>query len=316
MKTRIICIVLAFIYSFTFAQQGGGFQEVLRLENEGKHKKALDAIEKLIEEEPNRAFYYTQKALIQGNMGKVDIAFETLEEATDMFPDSLIIYDMHGGIYASMNLFDHAQNIYQKGYVRARDPKKKADYLIMIGGLLNGKRSFKEAKKALERAILLDSTNLNAYNNLAHCLKEMGNEEEAMKQLIRVIEVDPDYIPGYINIGYVLHEEGHYQEALDYLDKAIERDSSFAYAFSNRSFCKLMLGDLEGAMQDIDHSLEMDIANSYGYKIRAKIYLAMGKKKNACKDLEEAISWGYTRQYGNEVRMLQGEYCEKKDKRK
>ncbi|MEM6806313.1 MAG: tetratricopeptide repeat protein, partial [Bacteroidota bacterium] len=209
MKTRIITIFLVCFYSFTFAQEGGRFKEVVSLANEGKHKKALDAIEKLIEEEPDRAFYYTQKALIEGNMGKVDIAFETLEEATEMFPDSLIIYDMHGGIYASMNLFDRARKIYQQGYVKARDPKKKADYLIMIGGLLNGKRAFKEAKNVLERAILLDSTNLNAYNKLALCLKDMGNEEEAMKQLIRVIEVDPDYIPGYFNIGYVLLEEGH-----------------------------------------------------------------------------------------------------------
>ncbi|MEL6251692.1 MAG: tetratricopeptide repeat protein [Bacteroidota bacterium] len=316
MRTPIIPFLLAFIFSQAFAQEGGGFQEVLRLEEEGKHKKALDVIDKLIEEEPGRAFYYTQKALIQGNMGKIDVAFETLEDATNMFPDSLLIYDMHGGLYARMNLFNRAQEIYQKAYVRARNPEDKAAYLIMIGGLLNGKRSFKEAKKALERAIMLDSTNLNAYNNLAHCLKEMGQEEEAMTQLKRVIEVDPNYIPGYINIGYVLHEEGHYMEALGYLDRAIMIDSSFAYAFSNRSFCKLMLGDLDGALQDIDHSLEMDVANSYGYKIRAKVYLAMGKKKAACKELEEAISWGYTRQYGNEVQMLLGEYCEKKGKRK
>ena len=56
MKTRIITFVFACLYSVSLAQDGGGFKEVVSLANEGKHKKALDALEKLMEDEPDTTF--------------------------------------------------------------------------------------------------------------------------------------------------------------------------------------------------------------------------------------------------------------------
>lgn len=285
------------------------YQEVQQLSDEGKYKKALNLLDKIIETSPPKAYLYSKKGFLQVASNDIVKGVETLMIAEKLMPDSLGIYEMLANIYLALDRFEDGRETYQRAYIRCRDNACKSRYLAYISGILNGVQNFKEGKKASERALLLDSTNLDAYNNLARYYMETNKPNEALKYLKDIISVDPSYVGGYINIGFTLQNLGRFEESISYFNEAIEREADFAYAYSNRSFSKLQLNDQEGAMTDINKSLEIDHTNPYAYKIRALIYLDIGKRRAACKDLDKAIDWNYTKRYGPEVELLQAKHC-------
>lgn len=312
MRTHI-AIIFCFLMVNCLSAQVVTFEDVLKLQSEGKYKKALKALDEVMANESPKAFHYNQKAYLLAKTQELNQAIEVLKNGIEIMPDSLKIYNMLGEIYTRRKRFDEALDLCQQAYIHSNTPKLKADYLAMIGGILSHKREFNAAKNALERALLLDSTNLNIYNNLANVYGDLGDTEESLRQLKRIIAIDPNYIMGYINIGYALQEKGRFDESLSYFDRAIEikvKDVSlYGYAYCNRSFSKLKLKDLEGAMADVNKSLTFFPSNSYAYKVRALIHLEHGKTKAACKDLQTAIDWKYTEEFGPEVKMLLAKHC-------
>lgn len=308
MKTHI-AILISFLLINCLSGQVPSYQEVEQLSDEGKYKKALNLLDQIIEAHPPKAYLYSKKGFLQVANKDIVKGVETLMTAEKLMPDSLVIYDMLANIYLALDRFEDGRETYQRAYVRCRDNVCKSRYLAYISGILNGIQKFKEGKKASERALLLDSTNLDAYNNLARYYMETNKPDEALKYLKDIISVDSSYVGGYINIGFTLQNLGRFEESIPYFNEAIDREADFAYAYSNRSFSKLQLKDLEGAMMDINKSLALDHTNPYAYKIRALIHLENGKRKAACKDLDKAIDWNYTKRYGSEVKLLQAEHC-------
>lgn len=236
-------------------------------------------------------------------------ALETLSTGINEMPDSVELHIARGALLDAVRLYDEALMDFSMGIEKTNDIDMKSKLLSNMGATKCKIRDFKGAYDDLSEAIRLDSTNLDALNNLAAVADEVGKPEETLKYLYQIIQVDPTYVPAYVNIGFKYQIMGKHENAITYFDKAVELAPDEALGYSNRSFSKLKSNDLRGAMKDIKKSIKLFPSNSYAYKIKALIQIEKNKISSACKDLYKADELGYLEQYGEEVNELKTKYC-------
>ncbi len=308
MKKLITFIVSLFLLQ-SFSVQGQDLEEVHRLVKKEKYSKALNMINVLIKEDPDRATYYSDKAVILIYNGDIDGSFKCLDHAIKLFPDSLDLYYTRGGIYEATRQFEKAVDAFSKGYELSKSPEEQSKFLTSRGGTKMRYRDFGGAYRDLVLAVDLDSTNINALNNLAMVCDDVDMPDKILVYLEKIVAIDSTYVPGYINLGFRYQHLGEHEKAIHYFDKAVELAPNEPLAYSNRSYSKLKLNKLSAAMRDINKSLELLPSNSWAYKIRALIYIEKGDMDKACEDLNTALEYGYTNQYGKEVETLIKKNC-------
>lgn len=255
------------------------------------------------------ANYYVEKSGKLFNKKEFQEALKVLDDAIIIMPDSAKLYDARGNYLVIFQLFDKAESDFSSALKLIEDSTIKANTLMNRASARTGVRNFDGAYSDLQQAVLLDSTNIGVYSNLAYVTDELNRPEEAMIYYNKIIEIDPSFFVVYINLGFRSQLAGEHKKALMYFDKASNLKPKDALIYSNRSYSKLKTGDIKGARKDIEKSIKMMPANGYAYKNRALIYLEEGNKKDACEDLFQANKLGYTEQYGTEVNDLMRKHC-------
>ena len=83
--------------------------------------------------------------------------------------------------------------------------------------LLSARQSdFSEAKRTFEKAVQLDSTNIEALNNLGYVYSRIGDYRAAEAALLKVLAVAPTRRVAHGNLGYVEAKLGKTQEAVNH----------------------------------------------------------------------------------------------------
>jgi lipoprotein NlpI len=106
-------------------------------------------------------------------------------------------------------------------------------YVVNLGICYAKLGKYQEAIPMFKKAIQLNPSSANAYNNLGAALVRLGEYEEARKQYQMSIKLDPYYFKAYCNLGGLLAEMGDYPEALEALKSAIQINQDYFEAYKN-----------------------------------------------------------------------------------
>lgn len=184
-------------------------------------------------------------------------------------------------------------------------PKFAGPYLDK-GQLLYSESKFEEAKKSLNKAIELDSTNWWAYQKRLEVCFASQDYECALKDLIKVRELKSD-AKNEMNLAYCYTMLKRYKEA-DSIFQLIydEKDEFF---LNNYGLNKHNMGKTIEGKEIIMKSLSINPYNSYAYRNLAVIAIDENDKTKACEYLNKAKSLGFEREYGTEVNELLLKHC-------
>jgi tetratricopeptide (TPR) repeat protein len=255
------------------------------------------------------ASYYIEIAIEYSENKNYDKAFKTLDKAIVKMPDSTALYDLRGALSENIRQYEEAIKYFTIGIEKAKNHSIKSHLLANRGGTKYRIRDFKGSFSDLTLAFKLDSTNIDALNNLAAVCGDINKPEEALNYYLKSISIDSNYYPAYINLGFEYQAKEDHKKAIEYFDKAIKLEPEDALGYSNRSFSKLKTDDLKNAMNDILHSIKLMPSNSYAFKIKGLIEIEMGELSKACDDFTKSLELGYTNQYGEEVNDMKKKYC-------
>ncbi len=153
----------------------------------------------------------------------------------------------------------------------AQDKKKSAAHFNK-GLQYFAQNKIKEAEKAFDLAIQVDSTNYDAWIKRGFMKSMNGDFEGEMQDYNRVIAHDSAHVFAYISRGSAYNRLKEFQKGMDDFNSAIRIDPSNQEAYNNRGFAKKGLGDIEGACADWNRSKQLGNAE-------ARIIL----KNNYCK---------------------------------
>jgi tetratricopeptide (TPR) repeat protein len=106
-----------------------------------------------------------------------------------------------------------------------------------------------EAIAAYQQAINLDSSNVDAYLNLAIALQQEGQTEQAISNYHQVLKLDPNNTVAYNNLGALLVIQGQPSEAIAVYQQAIRQNPKNALAYYNLGVTLYNQGNLQLANQ-------------------------------------------------------------------
>lgn len=90
--------------------------------------------------------------------------------------------------------------------------------------------NYREAAKALRRAVAIDASNVEARTALAAVLSEQGDADEAIRQLTEVLRLDASNDEVYAMLARAYWDKSAWAQAVSYADKALALNGSNAQA--------------------------------------------------------------------------------------
>ena len=86
-------------------------------------------------------------------------------------------------------------------------------------------KQYEKAAELYERLLVLDSNDVNTYNNLGITLHYLGRSTEALSTLNAGVSVDPTYPRIWLTLGFVNSQLGNTGQARAALTTAVELDA-------------------------------------------------------------------------------------------
>jgi tetratricopeptide (TPR) repeat protein len=180
----------------------------------------------------------------------------------------------------------------------------------------------------LNKSILLDTLNCEAFNLRGLVFSELNMTSEAIKDFNTSIRLNPVNNPAYNNIGetYLIsknysaaiesfnkavknrwngktfynrglayyHLNKDYVQVIKDMDSALSLDNTIIDAYYNRGLCYSHLKNYEKALSDFNTTLKMSVNHENALINRGVVYANLKQFDNACKDFKKAHSLGNT----------------------
>jgi len=176
----------------------------------------------------------------------------------------------------------------------ANQPRVAAVANLLIGNAYMAQGKFGNAEVAFERAVTLDPTNAEGYNNLGEALGELKQYPRALEAFNKAIDLDqkllkakynqavsydrignfrysefvfrnliknnPNYSLAYDGLAVTLSKAGRAKEAIAFHEKAISLDPREPSYYFNCAISYLMMGNTAKALEQQEKLKELDPA--------------------------------------------------------
>jgi tetratricopeptide (TPR) repeat protein len=182
------------------------------------HTEALEHLGEVVQGTRFHSNAVIHMALLQHDMGKIDQAIATMEEAIETKSDHVDFFYYLGTFYEDIERYGDALETLERGL--SIDDRNQR--LHFRRGVIFDKMGRKpESITAMKTVLVLKPDDAIALNYLGYTYAEMGiNLDEAEQLIKKAMKIKPD--DGYItdSLGWVYYKRGQYNQALNYLNKA------------------------------------------------------------------------------------------------
>ncbi len=171
----------------------------------------------------------------------------TAEEATTRFPANGQLFFLWGLALSQMDSSARAITVLNKAI---RLDSANIDAWNQLGILHNGQGNLIASDAAYQRVLKLDPTNALANNNYAYSLSERNLELDKAQQMIETaLKAEPKN-PSYLDtFGWILYQRGNYQKAVEFIRQAIDNGDVSATIYEHLGDAYNKLGNREKAVE-------------------------------------------------------------------
>jgi tetratricopeptide (TPR) repeat protein len=213
----------------------------------------------LAELNPMIYLYWAEKARQLGNIEKAN-EFEQLADkaSSKNNADSIIADQDQNGVHAR-NADVHANN---RAYIRAITE--------------------------IDLAIKEDVNNAILYYKKGTFHLSLNELDKAVLALETAISIDNTMIDAYINLANSKGKQSKYREVISILNKAEKLTNSNAKLYFNRGYAKALINEVNGAIYDFSKAISLNPNYGQAFILRGRAYMAIGNRNNACSDFNRA----------------------------
>jgi predicted O-linked N-acetylglucosamine transferase (SPINDLY family) len=129
------------------------------------------------------------------------------------------------------------------------------DALVGLAFVKSELQTFAEAKRLLERAVVLDAANMDAWFMLGGLHERDKHLVKAQECYVRAIQLQPEFLPAHLNLGLVLHKQGDSLAAIDIFQKALNLSPNDPQLLSNLGGAFQLSGQLKSAIASYREAL-------------------------------------------------------------
>lgn len=228
---------------------------------------------------PDFASAYVNLALIERDEGDSDKAMALLDRAVEADPAYAEAYAQRAVTHRLAGRFEQALEQYEKALSLSDNPV----YLNGIGITFERLDRPDDAFHAYCRAIELDPSFADAYNNRANVYVKFGKHWQAEDDYKKAVRLDPQFASAYNNLGALLYDHERFEEALECYRKAFIINPKQAETCSNLAMAVKEAGDPAEAVGLYFNALALDpsLTKIHHYLAQALYDLYTAKEEDA-----------------------------------
>lgn len=219
--------------------------EGLALFGKGDYEAAIVAMDRAITLSPTKFQAWRVKALSLSKMKKSDEAISTLNQALQLYPESIILWYTMGDIY-----------------------------LLDLG-------DYQKAISAFSHALTIDQNDTHSLANLAYALDKTGKPEEALALYLKATTINPSLTDVWVKAGNLETRAKHYNTAILYYEKALTLDPGNAFTWNNKGYTLALMGNYKEAINAYQNAIRIDNTYSTAWTNLGNAYLALGDNSAA-----------------------------------
>jgi tetratricopeptide (TPR) repeat protein len=184
--------------------------------------------------------------------------------------------------------FDAAQTEFEQG-IRYKPDSAELHY--NLGKLFSIQDNWEPARKALEQAVRLDASYLEAIDALGLALESLGDDAAAVAKYEQAIALNEKqggrFASAHVNLSAYYNRTADAERALEYARKAQELDPDSDRAWFQEGKAHERQGNLEKAAFALNRALTLNPRASTYYYVLAGVYRKLGWMDEHRKALEE-----------------------------
>ena len=259
---------------------------IIALFSSDKFEDALNAIEELIEYNPNDALLFNIRGACYAGLQQINLAIENYEKAIELNPEyAKAHYNLAGALH-EINEFDASIQSYQNALFIEPD---YAEAHNNLGNILKEIGQLDKAIESYEKAVALKPDYIEAYYSLGDSFYETGKLEDTIKCYKRVIEYRPNFTGMHNNLGNIFRELERFDEAVLSYEKAISIDTGFVEGYYNLGITLQELKQLDNASVNYKKAIEIKPNYPEAFNNLGALYKELKDFDSSIKSYQKAI---------------------------
>jgi protein O-GlcNAc transferase len=196
----------------------------------GRMDLAIELIRKAIGVNPNVAEFHFHLGIALKAGGKLDEAIAAYRRALELDPGHAHAHCNLGVALKAAGRTEEAIAAYRAGLQRCPD---FVGLYNNLGAALVDIGQFEEAIACYHRVLRSRGDDASVHTNLANALRSQRKIEEALVRCRRALELQPDYVPGNHTLGLLLYDKGQFDEAITVFRRVIQLKPDYVHAHVN-----------------------------------------------------------------------------------
>ena len=210
-------------------------------------------------------------------------------EATDDLISALSLEWDRKALYLLTDIKEPALTMMiAKMSVQAAKSPNENKWPYIIGTMYEQNREYEKAAKSYAEANAKDASPVT-YHRIANCHFELGEHESALNDINKALNMDSTDVNYMSFKANILYEMGKPELAIKEWDKVLEQYPDYDWGYYRRGWFKEQTGQLDDAIEDLTMSIVLDPDYSYAYASRGDIYMKQGKRELAEADFKKVI---------------------------
>lgn len=186
--------------------------------------------------------------------GELRLAESKLLQAIEIIPNRISTLTNLAAVQIGLKKYSEARLTIEKSLLL---DSFNADAYLNLGLVEKSTKNLPSAISCFERAIQLNPEYPEAWSNKGAALNDLRRYSEAISCFERAIELNPEYPEAYLNKGNTLHKLGHFDEAITYFDKARDFKPEYPEAYLNKGNTLHELGHYDEAVAYFDRAIAL-----------------------------------------------------------
>jgi len=245
--------------------------------------KAMEVVEHAISQHSYSSTFHKKKAELLLEKGCATQAIECLDQAELFGPSEFETVLLRVESLNMLGFYEEAHAILSQLESDASD-KELSEIFLSKAIIYESRQQFKNMFLALEKSILIDSTNMEALGRIWFSVEMSRCFDESINLHQRLIDIDPYNYVAWYNLGYSHNAIDEYAEAADAFEYAYIINSQFEFAYRDCANACIELGQFKRALDCYKEALEF-------VKPDSDIYLNIGHCMEHLNEFSKAKSF-------------------------
>jgi tetratricopeptide (TPR) repeat protein len=229
--------------------------------------------------------YYLNRANAWFEAGAFFNVLKDLDVFEKAFPDTIPPKVLRGLSLTRLKRYDEALDLFS---LILRNDSLNPEHPVNRGTLYYYRQQYGLAKKDLQKALELDSSNSQAYNTLAMIYADENAPDEAMELIGKALRWAPNH-PHYLNNrGYIHILRGNLLDAETDINESMVREPDNPWVYRNKGIIYFETGDLVSADRMFRQVLSMDSSVDKATEYLGRTLVKAGKKQEGCRWLRKS----------------------------